>query len=86
MVIINLIIKLLKSKDLINKTNYNNIFIIIDRLTKYKRFTPINKSYITKDLTNIIIREIVNNYELPNEFINDKKTIFTFKFFTILII
>ncbi len=35
---IDFIIKLFKSKDSINNTNYNNIFVIVERFIKYNKF------------------------------------------------
>ena len=80
------IVKLSKSKDLINNTNYNNILVIVKRFIKYNKFIPINKSYLIKDFIDIIIREIINNYRLPDEFITNKDTTFVLQFFTIFII
>ena len=86
MIIIDFIIKLSKSKDLINNINYNNIFIIVERFTKYNKFIPINESHSTEDLTDIIIRKVINNHRLPDEFVIDRNTIFTLHFFIILIV
>ncbi len=55
LVIIDFIVKLSKSKDPINNTSYNNIFIIIKRFIKYNKFIFINKSYSIEDFINIII-------------------------------
>ncbi len=75
-VIINFIIKLLKSKDPINNINYNNILIIIKHFIKYNKFILINESHLTKDFINTVIKEVINNYRLPNKFITDKNTTF----------
>ena len=86
MVIINFIVKLFKSKDPVNNTNYNNILIIIKRFIKYNKFILINKSHLTKDLINTVIRKIINNYKLPDKFIIDKSITFTSQFFITLTI
>ncbi len=75
-VIIDFIIKLFKSKDSINNTNYNNIFIIVERLIKYSKFISANESHSIKDLTDIVIRKVINNYGLLNKFITDRSTTF----------
>ncbi len=80
------IVKLSKSKDLVNNINYNNILVTIDCLTKYNKFTSTNKSYLIKDLADIVVRKIINNYRLLDEFVIDKSTTFAFRFFTIFII
>ena len=86
MVIIDFIVKLSKSKDPINNTSYNNILIIIKRFTKYNKFISINKSHLIEDLADIVVRKVINNYKLPNEFIIDKNITFVSQFFTIFII
>jgi len=53
--------------------------------TAYNLKILINESHIIKDLVEIIICKIVNNYRLLDEFINDKRTIFVLQFFTIFI-
>ncbi len=85
-VIIDFIVKLPKSRDPVSNINYNNIFIIMERFTKYNKFIPVNESYLTKDLVDIIIQKIINNYRLPNEFITDKDTTFASRFFIIFIV
>ncbi len=80
-VTIDFIVKLPKSKDLVNNTNYNNILIIIDRFIKYSKFISANKSYLIKDLVDIVVRKIINNHRLLDEFITDKDTTFASQFF-----
>src|SRR6266699_5509368 len=77
----NFIVKLFKSKDLVNNINYNNIFVIIKRFIKYNKFISINESHSIKDLANIIIQKIINNYRLLDEFITDRSTTFVSRFF-----
>ena len=86
MVTIDFIVKLPKSKDLINNINYNNILVIVERFTKYSKFIPVNESHSIEDLADIVIWEIINNHGLPDEFITDRNITFTLQFFTILII
>src|SRR6266699_1944314 len=82
----NFIVKLFKSKDPINNTNYNSILVIIDRLTKYRKFTSANESHSIEDLADIVIREVISNYKLLNEFVTDRGTIFAFRFFITFIV
>jgi len=77
LIIIDFIIKLSKSKDLINNINYNNIFIIVERFTKYNKFIFINESYLIEDLIDIVVRKVINNYRLLDKFIINKNTTFT---------
>ncbi len=49
------IVKLFKSKDPVSNTNYNNIFVIIERFIKYSKFILINESHLIKDLADIVV-------------------------------
>ena len=80
-VIIDFIVKLSKFKDPVSNISYNSILVIIKHFTKYSKFIFANKSHLTKDLIDIIIRKVINNYRLLNEFIIDKGTIFALQFF-----
>ena len=77
----NFIVKLPKSKDFINNTNYNSILVTIDHFIKYSKFTPANESHSIEDFADIVVREIISNYKLLDEFITDRDIIFTFRFF-----
>ncbi len=82
-VIIDFIVKLLKFRNSISNISYNNIFIIIERFIKYSKFIFINESYSTKDLMDIVIRKVINNYRLSNEFVIDRGITFISRFFII---
>ncbi len=75
------IVKLSKSKDLVNNTSYNSIFVIVKRLTKYSKFILINEFYSVKDLKNTVIRKIINNYKLLNKFVTNIGITFVLRFF-----
>ena len=85
-VTIDFIVKLFKSRDPVSNTNYNSIFVIVKRLIKYNNFIFINESYSIKDFINIVIWEVINNYGLLNEFVIDRDTTFTLRFFITFII
>ncbi len=76
MVIIDFIVKLSKFKNLINNTNYNNIFVIIEYFIKYNKFILVNESHLIKDLADIIIRKVISNHRLPDKFITDRNITF----------
>ncbi len=85
MIIIDFIVKLSKSKDPVNKISYNNILVIIKYFIKYSKFIPVNEFYLIKDFIDIVVREVISNYGLPNEFIIDRSTTFISRFFIIFI-
>ena len=74
-VIIDFIVKF-KFKDLINNISYNSILVIVKRFIKYNKFILINEFHLVKDLADIIIREIISNHRLSDEFMIDKGTTF----------
>ncbi len=80
------IVKLSKFKDLINNTSYNNIFIIIEYFIKYNKFIPMNEFHLIKDLVDIVIRKIINNYKLLDEFVINRGITFVLQFFITFII
>ncbi len=53
----------------------------MDRFIKYSKFIPINKSHLAEDLVDIVVREVINNYKLSNEFVIDRNTTFISRFF-----
>ncbi len=80
------IVKLFKSKDLVNNTSYDSILVIIEYFTKYSKFVSINESYSIEDLADIVIWEVINNYRLLDEFMIDKDIIFVLRFFIVFIV
>ncbi len=80
-VTMDFIVKLFKSRNPVSNTNYNNILVIIDRLTKYGKFMSANESHSIEDLADIIVRKVISNHRLPNEFVTDRGTTFVFRFF-----
>ena len=52
-IIIDFVTQLPSSKDPITGYNYNLIFIIVDRFTKYAKIIPFRHSYTAKQLAHI---------------------------------
>ena len=61
-------------------TGYNNIFVIVDRFTKFSYFISYIKNTDVKQLTYIFLKTIVNVYGLPAKIILNKGTTFVSKF------
>ena len=57
----------------------------MNRFIKYNKFISINESHLTKDFVDIVVRKVISNYRLLNEFIINKSTIFAFRFFIVFI-
>ena len=59
-IIFDHIIKLPIFTNPVIKTSYNNIFVIVDRFTKFFYFIPINENTDVKQLTHIVLKVIIN--------------------------
>ena len=63
--------KLSLSKELMIGVEYDNIFIIVDRLIKYTYFIPYKEVNNTKELVYIFLQTVITNYRLSEEIILD---------------
>jgi len=52
------IVKLLKLKDLVTGQEYNNILVIVDKVTKWGYFILCIEEISTKDLSEVYVKEI----------------------------
>ena len=66
------IVKLLKLKDSITKQEYNSIFIIIDKFTKWGYFIAYIKEILVKDIAQVYIKEVFLRYRVLDKIILDK--------------
>jgi hypothetical protein len=57
--------KLLISIDPITGVKYNNILIIVDRLTKYVIIIPIQKDIIVEKFAYVLLNRLFRNYGIP---------------------
>ena len=72
--------KLLKSKNPITGQEYNSIFIIIDKFTKWGYFIAYIKEILVKDIVQVYVKEVFLRYGVPNKIILDKDTRFILAF------
>ena len=59
---------------------YDEIWVIVDRLTKSAHFLPINKKYSLDKLASLYIKEIIRYHGVPVSIISDRDPRFTSKF------
>jgi hypothetical protein len=59
---------------------YNSVFVIIDKLIKYKYFILYKEVSSSEELIYAFSRIIVANYRLPDEIVLDRGITFAFKF------
>ncbi|XP_070025917.1 uncharacterized protein [Nicotiana sylvestris] len=59
---------------------YDSIWVIIDRLTKFAHFLPVRTTYSAEDYAKLYIREIVRLHGVPLSIISDRGAQFTTHF------
>ena len=58
------IVKLLKSKDLVIKQEYNNILVIVDKATKWGYFILYIEKILAKNLLEVYVKEMFIKYKV----------------------
>ena len=59
------IVKLPLSKDTFTDIKYDNILVVVNRLTKYAYFIPWKEKGNAKDLAKVILKKIIANHGIP---------------------
>ncbi|PNH26348.1 hypothetical protein BJF96_g10337 [Verticillium dahliae] len=73
------------SKEPLTGTSYDNILVVVDRLTKYSYFLPYKATGTAEDLAYVFLRNIVGQHGLPKELVSDRDKLFTSNFWKSLI-
>jgi hypothetical protein len=76
LIILDFVIKLLLSQDLITGVEYDFILVIMDKLTKYTYIILYLKASITEDLAYAFLRVVIANYNTLEEMITDRNKFF----------
>lgn len=58
--------------------------VVVDRLTKYSHFIPLNHPYTTLTVAKAFVWEIVRLHSVPTSIINDRDRVFLSSFWKIL--
>ena len=74
------IVKLPKLKDPITEQEYNSIFIIVDKFTKWGYFIAYIKEILVKDMAQIYIKEVFLRYRAPAKIILNRDIRFILAF------
>jgi hypothetical protein len=77
---LNFIVKLPLSKEVFTGITYDLILIIIDRLIKYAYFIFYKKGSTVKELIYTFNRNIIANYGILKEIINNRDKLFILNF------
>ena len=72
--------KLLKLKDPIIKQDYDSIFIIINKFTKWGYFIAYIEEILAKDIVQVYIKEVFLRYRVPAKIILNRDTRFILAF------
>jgi hypothetical protein len=75
-IVLDFVVKLLLSQDLITRIKYDFILVITDKLTKYIYMILYLKASIIKYLTYMFLRIIIANYNTLEEMISDRNKFF----------
>jgi hypothetical protein len=75
-IILDFVIKLLLSQDLIIRIEYDSILVIMDRLTKYIYMILYLEASTAEDLVYVFFRVVVANYSALEEMISDRNKLF----------
>jgi hypothetical protein len=79
-VVLDFIIKLPPSIELITGVVFDSILVIIDRLTKYGYFILYKESLLAEKLVYIFNKYIIGNYKILKKIISDRDKLFTLRF------
>ena len=74
------VVALLLSKDLITGLEYDSIYIVTDRFTKYAYIVPVLGTIDTNIIAQLFLRTIFVNHGILDEVILDRDKLFTSKF------
>jgi hypothetical protein len=79
-IVLNFIVKLLLSKEALTEVTYNLILVITNRLTKYAYFIFYKKGLTVEELVYTFNKNIIVNYGILKEIINNRDKLFTANF------
>jgi hypothetical protein len=77
---LDFIVKLPPLKEVFIGVTYNSILIITDRLIKYAYFISYKKDLTVEELVYTFNKNIITNYGIPEEIINNKDKFFISNF------
>ena len=77
--------KLLKLKDPITGQEYNSIFIIVDKFTKWGYFIAYIEEILVEDIAQVYVKEVFSRHRVLDKIILDKDTRFISAFWQVFI-
>jgi transposase InsO family protein len=82
---IDFVVKLPTSIDPVTGVKYNDILVIVDRLTKYAIIIPIQKDITAEKFAYILLDRLFRNHGIPQSIISDRDKLFTSKYYATLL-
>jgi hypothetical protein len=76
LIVLDFVIKLLLSRDLIIRIEYDSILVITNRLTKYTYIILYLEASTAEDLVYMFLRIIIANYSALEKIISDRNKLF----------
>ena len=73
---IDFITKLSKSKDSVIRIQYNSIWVVIDRLTKWAHMILFKETFNVEQLTHLYLDRIIRYHRYPDSIISDRDKLF----------
>ena len=83
-VVMNFVVKLPPSRELLTEVIYNSILTIVNQLIKKVRFLPYKEVFDVKELTYTFLRNVTVLQGLSDKIISDRDKLFTSRFWTAL--
>lgn len=59
---------------------FDNVWRVVDRLTKYADFTPITHHFSTKIVTQLFVKQILRLHGIPPSIVSNRGSVFTILF------
>ncbi|MCH79981.1 hypothetical protein A2U01_0000743, partial [Trifolium medium] len=60
----------------------DTIMVVVDRLTKYAHFIPVNHSYTAKSIAELFTKEVVKLHGFPSSIVSDRDKVFLSSFWS----
>jgi len=73
----NFIIKLLKSTNLVTGDKYDLILIMINKLIKYSHIIACKEKFTAEQLRYIVLNRLIRYHDILKELISDRDKLFT---------
>ena len=77
------IVKLPKSKDPITGQEYDSIFVIVDKFTKWGYFIACTEEISAEDVAQVYVKEVFSRHGAPDKIISDRDTRFMSAFWQV---